>query len=124
MVGVVLAVADTRGMPWAASAIAEAFWSQPEMPASVVPYHRFLHGVLGAVIAGWGMTMVVVAGSGRRAWQGLLAGGAVWFVLDTVASVWHGALANVALNCLALAGGLVVWWLGRTADDVAPPAPQ
>jgi len=103
--GIALACVDTQLMPWFARAIAAAFWGQAEMPAEVVPYHRWLHGAMGGVIAGWGATMWVVAGRRHEPWVALGAGLVTWFLIDSAASAFHGAWPNVLLNIVALGLG-------------------
>ena len=58
--GAVLALFDTRLLPPFAAAMNSALWDSQEMPANVVTYHRFVHGVVGAVIASWGVTLSFV----------------------------------------------------------------
>ncbi len=68
-----------------------------------VAYIRFAHAVLGAVMAGWGVCMLLVLYGRFRlaAWDGwiTLAGSlAVWFALDTSHSLWSGFWPNAILN--------------------------
>ena len=68
-----------------------------------VAYITLLHGVLGAVIFGWGVALLfILVGPFRRGSQegrrifviSLLA----WFLPDTVYSLWSGFWQNAALN--------------------------
>jgi len=66
-------------------------------------YVSLTHGVLGAVMFGWGMTLVfVLLGPFRRgsaqAWRTLVASLLAWFVPDTVVSLSTGFWQNAALN--------------------------
>ena len=70
-----------------------------------VAYITLLHGVLGAVIFGWGVALLFVlvgpfrrgSKEGRRIFViSLLA----WFVPDTVYSLWSGFWQNAALNAV------------------------
>ena len=64
---------------------------------------RLLSGVLGAVLAGWGVMLFLIAdrlyprdaGLARLA---ILAGVGTWFVMDTLASVAAGAPLNLVVN--------------------------
>lgn len=102
--GLLLALADTRLMPEAVrSSLHRTFWNDDAMPEQVVAYHRFLHGVLGGTLVGWGITLAFIAARPFRArepwaWWCVLVGTTTWFVLDTGISALHGAWANGALN--------------------------
>jgi hypothetical protein len=105
--GLVLAVADTRLLFGFDSAFAQAMWQADRMPAEVVRYHRFVHGVLGATITAWALTLAFIAhGPFRRrepwAWRAAAASVAAWFTIDTVTSLAHGAWPNAALNVVAV----------------------
>jgi hypothetical protein len=83
------------------------FWGAAPADPATIAFQRFVYGVLGATVAGWGTLMWVVASTAFRrreawAWQGLTAALLVWFVPDTAISSFHGVWPNVALNvCLA-----------------------
>lgn len=79
------------------------FWSSPVVPESVVPFQRFIYGVLGMTVAGWGVFIVYIARypfrrRERWAWTCILAGITLWFIPDTAISIYFGVTANVALN--------------------------
>ena len=72
-------------------------------------YIAFAHGVLGAVMVGWGAALLVVLfGSFRRgareAWPICAVSVAAWFVPDTALSLatgfWQNAMLNVAVAIL------------------------
>jgi hypothetical protein len=79
--------------------------------APAVAYITLSHGVLGAVIFAWGVTLLfVVLGPLRRgsreAWLTYAVSVAAWFVTDTAFSLWTGFWQNAVLNsvvALALA---------------------
>ena len=81
---------------------------------SVVP--RLVQGVLGATMAGWGATMLLVA---RYAFEKkqpgllrlLLYGMLVWAPLDMAVSVYYLAWFNVALNLVLVAGAGIPLYL-------------
>jgi hypothetical protein len=68
-----------------------------------VAYTTFVHGVIGAVMFGWGVAMLfIVLGPFRRAsfqaWLTLAVSLAAWFVPDTALSLWLGYGQNAILN--------------------------
>ena len=68
-----------------------------------VAYLTLLHGVLGAVMFGWGALMLMVLhGPFRRGaqegWNMLAISVILWFVPDTAFSVWTGFWQNALLN--------------------------
>ncbi len=71
--------------------------------ASATPYITLVHGVLGAVMVGWAITLLSIAIGplGRGSWDGWLAIAvslSEWFVADTAFSLWTGFWPNAALN--------------------------
>ena len=79
------------------------FWSSPVAPESVVPFQRFIYGVLGMTVAGWGVFFIYVARypfrrRERWAWTCIFAGITLWFIPDTAISAYFGVYVNVALN--------------------------
>ena len=79
------------------------FWSSPVAPESVVSFQRFVYGVLGMTVAGWGVFFVYVARypfrrRERWAWTCIFAGITLWFIPDTAISAYFGVYVNVALN--------------------------
>jgi|WetSurMetagenome_2_1015567.scaffolds.fasta_scaffold257611_2 hypothetical protein len=79
------------------------FWSSPMAPESVVSFQRFVYGVLGMTVAGWGVFFIYVARypfrrRERWAWTCIFAGITLWFIPDTAISAYFGVTVNVALN--------------------------
>jgi hypothetical protein len=69
---------------------------------------RAYAGVAGGLTAGIGVMIVGVATTcDARGARALAAGLGVWFVLDTMASLGHGAWPNAVGNVVFLAIGLV-----------------
>jgi hypothetical protein len=70
---------------------------------AAVEYITLVHGVLGAVMFGWGTVLLLVLygpfrrGS-REGWHMLAVSVAVWFVPDTLFSLWTGFWQNAVLN--------------------------
>ncbi len=88
--------------------IESVFWPGGEVPGGVVPFRNWLYGAWGATIAGFGLLAALVGGNAfgrRQKWaRDALAGAlALWYVLDTGASLLAGVWANVLLNSAVLA---------------------
>lgn len=72
-------------------------------PAEALAYITLTHGVLGAVMFGWGLVLLMLLfGPFRRrsgeAWRMLAVSLLAWFVPDTLYSLWSGFWQNAALN--------------------------
>lgn len=68
-----------------------------------MPFQRFIYGVLGMTVAGWGVFFSYVARypfrrRERWAWTCIFAGITLWFIPDTAISAYFGVYVNVALN--------------------------
>ncbi len=68
-----------------------------------VEYIHLTHAVLGAVMSGWGvMLLIFVRGMFARgvpgAWFIIAVSMSVWFVTDTLFSLWSGFWPNAILN--------------------------
>jgi len=75
----------------------------PTFGADAVAYVRFVYGILGAVIAAWGVLLfAVVVGPLRRgdpsAWLAVYGSVALWFTVDSTLSIVSGHWANVVPN--------------------------
>ncbi len=79
-------------------------------------FQAWIYGVLGATLAGWGVTIVfLVAGPFERrepwAWLSLALGIGLWFVVDTAISLSSGVYFNafaVNVPLLILAGAPLI----------------
>jgi hypothetical protein len=94
-----------------------SFWPG-SAPAVVTDYQAWVYGVWGATLAGWGIVLVFIArgpfAAGEAwAWRAVALGTAVWFVLDTLASLMHGVLPNVILNVVVLVLVAIPLWGSR-----------
>ena len=70
---------------------------------SAVAYITLVHGVLGAVMFGWGVSLLLVLlgpfqRASREGWLILSVSVAVWFIPDTLFSLWTGFWQNAVLN--------------------------
>ena len=88
-----------------------AFWGTGASLESIRPFQQWVYGIWGATIAGWGVFVTFVAhypfrNKEKWAWNCLVLGILVWFVLDTALSAFHKVYFNVAFNTtlLILAG--------------------
>lgn len=87
------------------------FWGANAVDSATKQFQHWLYGVWGATIAGWGIILTYIAQfpfskKKRWAWNCLVIGILVWYVLDTALSVLYGVTFNVAFNTtiLILAG--------------------
>lgn len=83
------------------------------------PTTRWVMGIAGGVWAGWGAAMVAEARGAAPA-RAHLVGLVAWCLLDSLASLVHGAPLNVLVNLSWLALG--AWTLRAAAVRVLPDA--
>lgn len=86
---------------WADAAVMEGW------PASARWYVTLIHGVLGAVMVGWGAALLVALRapawrSPHAGWWVVAVSVAIWYVPDTVFSLLMGAWQNAVLNTVFL----------------------
>jgi hypothetical protein len=83
------------------------YFQQPNSPVAVPEEVRgnirFANGIIGAVMAGWMLTIILLARgpfmTGERyAWQAIAWPLMGWYLIDTCFSVAHGVRGNVLLN--------------------------
>lgn len=92
--------------------IDQAFWDSAPLPAGVTSFQRWLYAVWGATIVGWGIFLIFITyipfkQREKWAWNCLIVGLGVWFVLDTAISWNYGVSFNVIFNIIvALAIGM------------------
>ncbi len=88
-----------------------AFWGANPVSDSAREFRQWVYGVWGATIAGWGMFVLFIAHYPFKrqepwAWNCLVYGLVLWFVLDTALSisyrVWFNVIFNIVLLVLAL----------------------
>jgi hypothetical protein len=83
-----------------------AFWDAlPDAPAR--RFQAWIYGVMGAIMAGWGLTVAILVSqvwSTRQAWVwwSVAASVGLWFVLDTGQSLRYRVFANAAINTALL----------------------
>jgi hypothetical protein len=79
------------------------FWGTSPIGNSAQGFQRFVYGVLGATLAGWGMFLSFISSHSYRnkeqwAWNCIVVGTSLWFVLDTTISLHHKVYINALLN--------------------------
>ena len=80
-----------------------AFWETGTLPAGVDLFQGWLYGVLGATMAGWGVFLTFIAqvpfrNRERWAWNALLLGLSLWYVIDTAISLYFSVVFNAVFN--------------------------
>jgi len=99
--------------------INQTFWPGRAVSVETSDFQRWVYGILGATVAGWGVLLLFVARvpfKKKERWsrQAILVCLAVWFPLDTALSLYHGVYLNAAFNAtLAMAIGLPAAITGR-----------
>ncbi len=84
------------------------FWGAEPLPESAERFQAWVYGVLGSVVAGWGMFVSFIAhypfkARERWAWNCIAAVFATWFVVDTTISIYWSVDVNVLINLVFLA---------------------
>jgi hypothetical protein len=70
-------------------------------------FQNWMFGVMGTVTIGWGVLLFFVVyhplkRRERWAWNALVVSIVVWYVLDTIVSLYHGVVLNVISNTVFL----------------------
>jgi hypothetical protein len=83
------------------------FWGSQDPPNSSLIFHRWVYGVWGATVAGWGLTLAFLAHhpyKQRERWarSALTYGLSLWYLLDTGFSIYFGVYFNALFNTLLL----------------------
>jgi hypothetical protein len=83
------------------------FWPMGAMTLETKAFQRWIYGVLGAVLAGWSVSMAVLVQHAfplrqRWVWSTLVLGIGVWFVVDSTVSLYFGVMFNLFVNALLL----------------------
>jgi hypothetical protein len=80
-----------------------AFWGAGAVGDPAIRFQQWIYGVWGATVAGWGIFLTFVARypfakKERWAWNCVVLGLLVWFILDTTLSFYYQVYFNVAFN--------------------------
>jgi hypothetical protein len=84
-----------------------AFWSVNAIDEQTRQFQRWIYGVWGATIAGWGIILSYLVRypfnrKERWSWNCLAFGLIVWFVLDTSLSAFYKVYFNAVFNTILL----------------------
>lgn len=88
---------------------------------AIKPFRQFLFGIIGGTIAGFHLLMVYIAripfkAKEKWAFNALLYGTGLWFILDSSCSIYFGGFHNVwMINLFALVGIGLPLWMTRKA---------
>ena len=94
------------------------FWESAALPDVAPDFQRWIYGVLGATLAGWGIFLAFLAyypfaRKERWAWNCIAVGLLVWFASDTAMSlafaVYFNAFFNLALFIAGMLPLLFTW---------------
>lgn len=88
------------------------FWFSKEIPPQAAAFQRWIYGVLGATIAGWGVFTVFLVHYPFRnrekwSWNAIGLGITVWFIPDTALSLYFNVMFNAAFNTLVFASVMI-----------------
>ncbi len=88
------------------------FWSAGELTGGTSLFQQWVYGVLGATMAGWGVSIAFIAAipfkrKEKWAWNCLAIAVSSWFVIDTFLSWRFDATFNVAFNVLIYLAAMV-----------------
>jgi hypothetical protein len=83
------------------------FWSGIAPDAATGQFRLWVYGMLGATMAGWGITLVYIvlnpfARGEKWSRNAIAAGIALWFAVDTFMSAYTHAYFNVGVNVLLI----------------------
>jgi hypothetical protein len=84
-----------------------AFFGNGPLPSDANAFQRWIYGVLGATVAGWGVTMTFIAAGPflrreRWSWTCLASSVVLWFSFDTAISLAFRVGVNVVFNIVLL----------------------
>lgn len=88
-----------------------AFWNTENVDNSVRQFQKWIYGVTGASMAGWGLFMAFIVHypfKKKERWSSncFISGLLLWFVIDTAISlyfkVYFNAVFNISLTILAI----------------------
>ena len=88
------------------------FWGDGPVPHASALFMRWIYGVLGATVAGWGVFMVYIARfpfyrHERWARDAILIGLLLWYVVDTSITLYFRVAFNAALNTTLFIMGML-----------------
>ncbi len=95
-----------------------AFWGEQEVSNEIKNFQRWVYGAWGATIAGWGVFIFYITrypfkNKESWAWNAMLFGVLVWYLVDTGFSLYFQVHVNVLLNTFLLILGLLPLFFTR-----------
>lgn len=83
------------------------FWGAESIPGAAQGFRGWVYGAWGATVAGWGIFIIYIAHYPFRkrelwAWNCLVVGLVIWYVLDTGISLYYKVYFNAVFNTLLL----------------------
>ena len=90
------------------SQIDPVFWGAAGIPADAARFQQWIYGVLGAMMAGWGVFLAFIAHypfKAKERWSRncMIVGLLLWYTLDTAISLYFGVYFNALFNTILLA---------------------
>ncbi|MBU0493992.1 MAG: hypothetical protein KKA73_30200 [Chloroflexi bacterium] len=87
--------------------ISPVFWGAETIPDVGIRFQQWIYGVLGATVAGWGVFLAFIAhypfkAREKWAWNCVLIGLLLWYLIDTPISLYFGVVFNAVFNTLLL----------------------
>jgi hypothetical protein len=94
------------------SQINPVFWGASEVSGPARNFQKWVYGLLGATMAGWGVFFAFIVHypfrrHERWAWNCIAAGLLLWYVIDTSLSVAFNVVFNVVFNTALLVFALL-----------------
>ncbi len=102
--GILLAfIANTFLFDLLGQIINPVFWGSATIESGAIEFQKFIYGVLGATMSGWGVFLSFIAyypfkNKEKWSWYCVLVGLLTWFTLDTSISLYYKVYGNVAVN--------------------------
>jgi hypothetical protein len=83
----------------------EAFFNSSVLGGEVIKFQKWIYGVLGATVFGWGIFLSFIAQypfkrKEKWAWNCFVAGITCWFIVDTSISVYFNVIINAIFNTI------------------------
>lgn len=82
------------------------FWGSTNLAEEAERFQSWVYSVLGATVAGWGITLFFIARcpfqtKQKWAWMCIITAMLVWYMADTTLSLHFGVIINAIINtCL------------------------
>jgi cytochrome c biogenesis protein CcdA len=111
---------DTPVFEWMDDLTTPAFWDHSsDITPAMRDYQQWTIGVMGAVMAGWGVQMLFVARypfkkRERWAWTSIALALVTWFLVDESISLYYGVYFNAVFNLGLLVALAVPLWFTRS----------